>query len=233
MPSANCDSTLGAPLTTTGCRKYSSTAAPRRADRSTPWKDGWYLQKAPTPTVRSPAAERQVGSLSSLPAGPCPAQVFQVLLRIRKKRGRAIPEKAGHAGHSPEVGLSELLHVELFIREGREVDITNGREHVSWEARRVLASWWDILQGLAEPPKGPRTSNPGPSQPLIHSSIHSCIGIIQRYWAPTVPETNEHLTCTIPPNLESQPGRKESLSLCPITRAGIQEGTCQSLRVSK
>ena len=37
------------PLTTTGCRKYSSTAAPRRADRSTPWKDGWYLQKAPAP----------------------------------------------------------------------------------------------------------------------------------------------------------------------------------------
>lgn len=49
MPSANCNSILGAPLTTTGCRKYSSTAAPRRADRSTPWKDGWYLQKAPTP----------------------------------------------------------------------------------------------------------------------------------------------------------------------------------------
>lgn len=133
-------------------------------------------RKPPTPTERSPAAERQVGSLSSLPAGPYPAQVFQVLLKKRKKRGRAIPEKAGH---SPEVGLSELLHVELFIREGREVDITNGREHVSWEARRVLVSRWDILQGLAEPPKGPRTSNPGPSQPLIHSSIHSCIRLIE------------------------------------------------------
>lgn len=30
--------------TTTGWRKYSSTAAPRRADRSTPWKEGWYLR---------------------------------------------------------------------------------------------------------------------------------------------------------------------------------------------
>lgn len=129
-------------------------------------------RKPPTPIVRSPAAERQVGNLSSFPAGPCPAQVFQVLLRIRKKRGRAIPEKAGHAGHSPEVGLSELLHVELFIREGREVDITNGREHVSWEARRVLASWWDILQGLAEPPKGPQDLQPW-AFPASHSFIHS------------------------------------------------------------
>lgn len=48
-----------------------------------------------------------------------------------------IPEKAQHnAEHSPEVGLGELLHVELFICEGREVDITNGREHISWEAGR-------------------------------------------------------------------------------------------------
>lgn len=187
-------------------------------------------RKPPTPTVRSPAAERQVGSLSSLPAGPRPAQVFQVLLRIRRKRGRAIPEKAGHAGHSPEVGLSELLHVELFIREGREVDITNGREHVSWEARRVLASWWDILQGLAEPPKGPRTSNPGPSQPLIHSSIHSCIGIIQRYWVIFCARGQQapDMHCLSKPR---KAARKESLSLYPITRS--QEGTRQSLRVSK
>lgn len=31
-------------LTTIGWRKYSSTAAPRRAERSTPWKEGWYLR---------------------------------------------------------------------------------------------------------------------------------------------------------------------------------------------
>lgn len=60
MPSANCDSTLGAPLTTTGCRKYSSTAAPRRADRSTPWKEGWYLQKAPNPH-RKVTSSRKAG----------------------------------------------------------------------------------------------------------------------------------------------------------------------------
>lgn len=86
VPSVNCNITQADLLTTTGCRKYSSTAAPRRADRSTPWKDGWYLQKAPTPMARSPAAEKQVSSLPSLPVGPCPAQVVQVLFRMRKKR---------------------------------------------------------------------------------------------------------------------------------------------------
>ena len=64
------------PLTTTGCRKYSSTAAPRRADRSTPWKDGWYLQKVPTPHGKVTSSRRQAGRLPSLPAGPHPAQVF-------------------------------------------------------------------------------------------------------------------------------------------------------------
>lgn len=62
MPSANCASALNAPLTTTGCRKYSSTAAPRRADRSTPWKDGWYLQKAPIPKARLPVAGETGGA---------------------------------------------------------------------------------------------------------------------------------------------------------------------------
>ena len=37
-------------LTTTGCLKYSCTAASRKLHKSTPWNDGWYLQKAhPTP----------------------------------------------------------------------------------------------------------------------------------------------------------------------------------------
>jgi len=33
-----------AQCTTMGWRKYSSTAAARRAERSTPWKEGWYLK---------------------------------------------------------------------------------------------------------------------------------------------------------------------------------------------
>lgn len=50
------------------------------------------------------------------------------------EQGGAVPEEAGPWGaHSPEVGLGELLHVELLVREGCQVDITNGGEHVSWE----------------------------------------------------------------------------------------------------
>lgn len=92
MPSANCNSALGARLTTTGCRKYSSTAAPRRADRSTPWKDGWYLQKAPMPHSKVTSSRRdRWGRLPFLPAGPHPAQVFQVLLRMRREREAGCP----------------------------------------------------------------------------------------------------------------------------------------------
>lgn len=54
---------------------------------------------------------------------------------MSKKRGRASLRRNDLCrARSPEVGLGKLLHVELFIREGRKVDVTNGREHVSWEA---------------------------------------------------------------------------------------------------
>lgn len=93
--------TATAPLTTTGCRKYSSTAAPRRADRSTPWKDGWYLQKVPAPHGKVTSSKRgKWGSLPSFLAGPCPAQVFQVLLRMSKKRQDILEKGRTHAGHT-------------------------------------------------------------------------------------------------------------------------------------
>lgn len=86
--------------------------------------------------------------LLSFLAGPHLAHVLQILLRGKRKdrRGKGPPEDWVHpqagrphglAGtpraHSPEVGFGELLHVELFIGEGCEVDVTNGGEHVSWE----------------------------------------------------------------------------------------------------
>lgn len=65
------------PLTTTGCRKYSSTAAPRRADRSTPWKDGWYLQKAPAPHGKVTSSRRQAGQTAFSPSWPSSSPSFR------------------------------------------------------------------------------------------------------------------------------------------------------------
>lgn len=36
---------------------------------------------------------------------------------------------------SPEVGLGELLHVELLICEGGQVDVTDGGEHFTWNTQ--------------------------------------------------------------------------------------------------
>lgn len=82
--------------------------------------------------------------------------------------------------HSPEVGFGELLHVELFIGEGCEVDITNGGEHVSWNwgQGRVLLSGQYILEGCAELPEDLDISNHGPvhpaTQPPTHPCMHAC-----------------------------------------------------------
>lgn len=111
-------------------------------------------RKPPPRTAWSPVAE--AGGAACLLSRP----VFQVLLRMRAKSSRASPEMAGRPEHSPEVGLGELLHVELFIREGCEVDVTNGGEHVSWEWGAGRGA--GIRVGL---PAGPGRTSKGPQDP--------------------------------------------------------------------
>lgn len=85
------------------------------------------------------------------------------------------PAEQAAPAHSPEVGLGELFHVELLVREGCQVDVTDGGEHVSWErgAGRVPVSGWDIPQGLGEPLRGPGPPTLGlPGLSFIHSFIH-------------------------------------------------------------
>lgn len=49
--------------------------------------------------------------------------------------------KRSSASFSPEVGLGELLHVELLVCERSQVDITNGGEHFTWNKRMQIK--WD------------------------------------------------------------------------------------------
>ena len=43
------------------------------------------------------------------------------------------PSLARLSPSSPEVGLGELLHVELLVCEGGQVDVTDGGEHFTWD----------------------------------------------------------------------------------------------------
>lgn len=54
---------------------------------------------------------------------------------------------------SPEVGLGELLHVELLIRERGQVDVADRGEHVAWGGSR---GWgWGVSWGAAGAPTPP------------------------------------------------------------------------------